>query len=747
MRSVCLMAFCHLYIQDPLKWTSQTINKILINGAKVVKENFEHMKDSGPLECVLNVEKFVAKIRIEEPIILDTSPSLIDTVQSFFNNHQHGLFRCLNLCYLIWKTNGIYFIFDGQGSGSATDDRYGFASLVCAESVRDVSKLLRTLSSIKSDDCYSVAAIKMKHFREGAGNYTKPRIQYVGTNPYKIVNDCFAILSGKFHVGHNSFQSLKTRQSITVNLMALMLHAIQPANSWTSQLIDKIILLGTKLFHECKKSPQGEVTIHHLPHTYRMLDFQFKIVYKPYDHSGQRSYSQDEMEKNLLMYLKRAFPATAKSASVFIQTNSLVFAVWESNNYFYLFDAYARNPVGEIADDQFGMACIQIHSSLESLCNILATNLNAIASNDGFVLHGINVSLMTNDGKPVADTDLELISEFLDDLFWTEINSFQESSARSDEICNLDESSDDDIFMETVLGEKRTASSIESSVSRSTTSFVSESETADTTTDGSSLRSSDSNSQSNDDSDSHGSKTKKSRSKSPKNLKENDTDFQESVSKESKENNEQTMDVDVKENSKKKRSKGKRSKKLKNEADNGDDAHNKKKRGKKGKKNGKGEDKDDKGTSKQSLVVVESSSGTETSITKLLTTSFKISDRVLLATEWGDFFVAFENNSYFLVDGCVCDYNALTRINFTEVDSFKRIDSIDGIVSEIMQSKNGTLRSKAGDVKDIARSTEIIEVQPPFSSCVDAPMWELIEVMIELMKTTAKFDKIKSELA
>ncbi|XP_037044630.1 uncharacterized protein LOC119080405 [Bradysia coprophila] len=800
MRSACLMAFCHLYIQDPLKWTSQTINKILINGAKVVKENFEHANDNGPLDCILNVENYVAKIRIEEPIILDTSPSLIDTVQSFFNNHQHGLFRCLNLCYLIWKTNEIYFIFDGQGSGSAVDDKYGFASLVCTESTRDVSKLLRTLSSIKSGDCYSVSAIKMKHFREGVGNYTKPRIQYVGMNPYKIVNDCFAILSGKFHVEYNGFQSLKMRQSITVNLMALIFHAIQPVNSWNSQLIDKIILLGTKLFHECKKSPQGEVTIHHLPHTYRILDYKFKIDYKPYDHSGQRSYSLDEMEKNLLIYLKRAFPATAKNASVFIQTNSMTFAVWESNNYFYLFDAYARNPVGQIADDQFGMACIQMHSSFESLCNVLATNLHAIAANDGFVLHGINVTLTTNDGKPVADTDLELISEFLDDLFWTEMNSIQESSARSDEICNLDESSDDDIFMETVLGEKRTASSIQSSSSRSTTSFASESETVDSRTDDSSSRTSDSNSQSNDDSDSQGSKTKKSRSKSPKKLRENDSDSQASQAKigrskspknrkeddsdsqgnlakkdrskspkkrkengsdsqgsqakkdpESpknlKENNEQTMDVDVKEKSKKKRNKEKRSKKLKNEADNGDDGHIQKEGGKKGKKNGKGEDKDDKDTSKQSLVVVESSSGTETSISKLLNTSFKISDRVLLATEWGDFFVAFENNSYFLVDGCVCDYNALIRINFTQMDSFKKIDSIDGIVSEIMQSKNVTIRSEAGDVKDIARSTEIIEVQPPFSSDVDAPMWELIEGMIELMKTTAKFDKIKNELA
>ncbi len=470
MRSACLMAFCHLFIQDPLKWTSQTINTILINGAKVVKDNYVRVKENGPLDCVLNLESYIVKIRIEEPIFLNTiesNKSLAEILDSFFQDHQHGLFRCLNLCYLIWKANGIYFLFDGQGNGSAADDKNGFASLVCTESLKDVSKLLKTISAMKSDDCYAISPIEMKHFREGVSNYTKPRIQYAGTNTYTIVSDCFAILSGKFHIGHNGFQLIRNRQSMAVNLMALIYHAIQPANSWNSQLIDKIVLLGTKLFHECKKTPQGEITIQHLPRKYSVLQYIFNIEYKPYDHNGQMSYSLDEKKKNLLMYLQRAIVGGAQK-SVFIQTNSIVFAVWESNNYYYIFDAYARNQLGEVTDDHLGTPCIQMHGSLESLCNVLATNLNAItSSNDGFVLHGVNVTLeMTNGGKNISDSDLESMNTFMDDQFWAEMNNFQESSARSEEICNLDDSSDDDIFMETVGDLHRAVSSIDSSESR-----------------------------------------------------------------------------------------------------------------------------------------------------------------------------------------------------------------------------------------------------------------------------------------
>lgn len=468
MRSACILAFCHIYIQDPLKWSSQTINTILINGAKLVKDNYVRVKENGPVDCVLNIENYVAKIRTVEPVFVSTfesNTSLVENLQIFFNDRQqHGLFRCLNLCYLIWKTNGIYFLFDAQGNGSSIEDKNGFASLVCTESLKDVCKLLKTISYIKSDDCYSLSPITMKHFRKGVKYYTNPRIQYAGTSTYTIVSDCFAILSGKFHIGHSGFQLFKNRQSMAVGLMALIYNEIQPCNSWNSQVIDKIILLGTKLFQECKKTPQGEVTIQHLPRAYKILQYSFRIDFKPYDHSGQLSYSIDEMKKNLLMYLQRAFEGAVKK-TVLIQTDSLAFAVWECNDYYYILDAYARTENGEIANDQIGAPCIHMHGNLESLCSVLCTNLNAIGTRDGFLLHGVKVVLECNDDGKVSDHDLESINSFMDDLFWTEMSNFKESSARSEDICNLDELSDDDIFMETVGGLKKSESSIDSSAS------------------------------------------------------------------------------------------------------------------------------------------------------------------------------------------------------------------------------------------------------------------------------------------
>lgn len=294
-----------------------------------------------------------------------------------------------------------------------------------------------------------------------------------------------------------------------------------------------------------------------------------------------------------------------------------------------------------------------------------------------------------------------------------------------------------------------------------TISFASDSDASESRTESSS-KDDDSTEQSDDDSKSEiissiedidDANKKERRSKSPKNHKDEEED--------TAINNEQTDvvdvdDVDGKQIKKKTNSKNKGKKnKQENEQEDKTDAQSEKSEKKvkeksknKGKKRkideeGKTEeevkDKDEANNTRKKIVVVESSTGTETSITKLLTTSFKISDRVLLVTEWGDFFLAHDGDKYFLFDGCLCDYNALIQTNLTELDSSTRLDNVDDVVKKILLlkgRKNTTM--KTSDSNDVAQTT--------FSGDVDSSFWELIEGMIELMKTTAKFDQIKNDL-
>lgn len=283
-------------------------------------------------------------------------------------------------------------------------------------------------------------------------------------------------------------------------------------------------------------------------------------------------------------------------------------------------------------------------------------------------------------------------------------------------------------------------------------SFVSESEASGSKQ--SSSKDSESASQSIEDSESQISEDKKSRSKSPKERRSKSPKKRRSKSPtDQNESREEVIDEqdhqrvsNVKDAAEQTEKRKKKSKKNKRKSDKGTDVGNdgldsngKKRKQKKGKHKV-----DDK---KQSLAVVESSSGTETSIMKLLTTSFKICDRVLLVTEWGDFFVAKDNNTYYLCDGCLCDYNALIEIDLNKLDSSSKVDSVDDVVLKIMDLKNSkSVTIQSEPVADGKEVTLFGGVDTIFSGKMEAPLWELIESIIELMKTTAKFDKIKSEL-
>lgn len=201
-------------------------------------------------------------------------------------------------------------------------------------------------------------------------------------------------------------------------------------------------------------------------------------------------------------------------------------------------------------------------------------------------------------------------------------------------------------------------------------------------------------------------------------------------------------DLNSGKSSKKQKSKGKKSKKEGEQdgEDDYDEKKSKKKRGKSPKNKGKRSKRGNEGEIKK-LVVVQSSSGTEASIIKLLNTSFKISDRVLLVTECGDLFVAQDNNEFILCDGCLCDYNALRQINLAELDSSKRIDTIENVVNRIIdlkKSKKLTMGSRLSQQSndDIVR----------YGNQMNASFWELMEGMIDLKNLTNKFDEIKNEI-
>jgi len=81
----------------------------------------------------------------------------------------------------------------------------------------------------------------------------------------------------------------------------------------------------------------------------------------------------------------------------------------------------------------------------------------------------------------------------------------------------------------------------------------------------------------------------------------------------------------------------------------------------------------------------------------------------------------------------------LRQIDLTQLDSSKRIDTIENVVDQIIVLKE----SKTMDQNSKRKNDEMNTYG---NGDVKSSFWELIEGMIELMKTTAKFDKIKNKM-
>lgn len=99
--------------------------------------------------------------------------------------------------------------------------------------------------------------------------------------------------------------------------------------------------------------------------------------------------------------------------------------------------------------------------------------------------------------------------------------------------------------------------------------------------------------------------------------------------------------------------------------------------------------------------------------------------------------MAQDNNSYILLDGCLCDHNTLRQMDLTKMDTSKRIDTIENVVNEIFVLKES---------KQVGQQSKFTGGDTYGNGERRSSFWELIEGMIELMKTTAKFDKVKKEM-
>lgn len=361
-------------------------------------------------------------------------------LRSFFRrNRRSCLFRCEAILLLIWKSNGNFYVFDSNGRTECcvTDADKGFASLICVGSLTNIACLIVQMSDLKASDFFVISELQMKQLSFNEKDYEiSKNIDVDNSNPYSsfmVLSEHFAIVQGTLNVSNNCFKSTRNLQSLAVCCVANIYNLIHPPNSWTSKVVDKVIMLGDQMYKDCTKYDlPEEFTIDNIPQQLSIGTYNVKLRIIPYQRGGQLQHSSNHSMTDLMLELENFF---IEYSCALLQVDHLMLVIWKRDTVYYLFDPYARGKSGEVIHVRGppGAACLHMHSTLSSLCTILYENLMKIAEKEIFYLHSLLTSITPHDSNNVnnntnnnesknIETDSKSLNESIDDAFMPKLN-------------------------------------------------------------------------------------------------------------------------------------------------------------------------------------------------------------------------------------------------------------------------------------------------------------------------------------
>lgn len=435
------------------------MNDIVIAGAGLLKATEQRCQR---LQVPLSEKEILRKFQIQNYCFEVTATSepeiignLVSSTQQKVINIYRGLkqffsrgvrrgclFRCENVQLLIWRSDRIFFVYDPRGRTEtcAVDLKRGFASLICLETLHNVTFLIVNMSELGPHDFFALSQVRVIKLLQVAETPSAAvtcnsdvTVVVQDTDPerrFVVLDEHSAILHGCLTVCNPCFSRTRNYQALTSCCIAYVYSLIRPPNSWTSRTVDKVLLFGNQMYEECVRQDfPEEFTIQNIPPMITVGIFKAALRIMPFQHGGRLNHTLDHRTSELLLALRQFFD---EHRCALLQIDQLSLASWKRGNVYYLFDPYIRDANGKVMHHTQGAACIHMHSTLESLCAVLYMNLMRLAEKEVFYVHGLWARVMDSraSGDDVAFSEQHQTDEL------------QRTEAEKEESVSLNESID-----------------------------------------------------------------------------------------------------------------------------------------------------------------------------------------------------------------------------------------------------------------------------------------------------------------
>lgn len=426
-----LVAHGMTYVKRAIHWTQQDIDNILMLGAELLNETSAVKIDKlSQLTKGFTHEKHFIQVTMSEPVVVgkvmtltDRSMDLRRGLNTFFSQHQQGILQTPTLdLYII--NHQVFYVFDPRGRTMDCErDANGEAALIVLGCMSNLYHLILNMSNLSVNSPFKISTVAVTQMMSSRN--TPDKFTAVSGNPsrvcrsadYKFIDDQIAFLKGNLHLGSKVFGILGNRQQLATSIMTMVYAKIDPPNSWSSSILDRVLHFGTKFCKDCLEAgPVRNLTLPDIPSKFYVGEvYRVSIAIVPFLRRVELKSTRIFCDNPIMKALKDIFE-TSSFRCLLLQIDNYSFAVWQmkSTEMFYFYDGYQKDIDGN-RDLYEGTSTLFMIGTVEKLCALVISRLLMAPRSEKATLdiHGMKITELTklNDKEMKRKSNFKLIKK------------------------------------------------------------------------------------------------------------------------------------------------------------------------------------------------------------------------------------------------------------------------------------------------------------------------------------------------
>lgn len=400
-------------MKPSVDWAQNDIDKILNIGTELFKatRNEKIEKNSELVKGFTLSKKFI-EVTLSEPIyfgkMLTENERFMNSdlaLRDFFMHHKFGIFQSTHVDLYIERKSNAFVVFDprGRSMNCGTDLACGEAALMVFPTIDNVIHLITNLSKLKSSNLFKISTVKISRITESKFAPAKFSLikKKCRSNNFVSLFKGASILRGNLHLSSKIFEHVGGRQHLTTSIMSIIYAKIDPPNSWSSDILDRVLHFGTRFYLDCidgsskKGGPLRDLKLIEIPSKFHVGDsYQATIAIVP---SIQKVELHDEAIRKAI---RSSFDLSFHCLLLQIDNLTLSLTQMKTSRNFFLYDSTQRDSEGNL--DHFdGKATLLMFINLDDLCKCVVERIKRFShsSSSQLDVHALRIIELLSLGK------------------------------------------------------------------------------------------------------------------------------------------------------------------------------------------------------------------------------------------------------------------------------------------------------------------------------------------------------------